>query len=407
MPAPRRDPTHDSAAPRGTAVEVLRASLRLGLTSFGGPVAHLGYFHREYVVRRNWLDDPTFADLVALCQSIPGPASSELGIAIGILRAGRLGALAAWIGFTLPSAVAMIAFALATTATDVSGAGWVHGLKVAAVAVVAQAVWTMARRLAPDLPRVAMAGLAAVAILWFPSPAVQVLVIVAGGVLGRLFLSGAGDQGAGPPPVPVSRRAGAASLAAFVALLAGIPVLRLVIGGQPLALFDAFYRAGSLVFGGGHVVLPLLHEAVVRPGWLPDDRFLAGYAAAQALPGPLFTFAGYLGAAMGPRPSGVIGAVIALAAIFLPGFLLVVGVLPFWDRLRREPGFAGVLRGTNAVVVGILAAALYTPVWTSAVRGPADVVLAASGLGLLGLAGAPPWLVVVLLAGAGVVLQGT
>jgi chromate transporter len=394
------------AKPEGNPVEVLGASLRLGLTSFGGPVAHVGYFHRAYVVRRRWLDDATFADLVALCQSIPGPASSELGIAIGMLRAGRLGALAAWVGFTLPSAVALIAFALATGGADVSGAGWVHGLKLAAVAVVAQAVWAMGRRLAPDAPRLAIAALAAATILLVPSPGVQVLVIVAGGLFGWVFLHGEVEQGSGLPPLPISRRAGVAAFAAFAGMLAGIPALRLLTDGQPLALFDAFYRTGSLVFGGGHVVLPLLHEAVVGPGWMPDDRFLAGYAAAQAVPGPLFAFAGYLGAAMLPAPNGVLGAAIALIAIFLPGFLLVMAALPFWDRLRREPGFAGVLRGTNAAVVGILAAALYTPVWTSAIRDPADVLLAGCGLGMLGIADAPPWLVVVLLAGAGVVLRG-
>jgi chromate transporter len=383
--------------------DVLAASLRLGLTSFGGPVAHLGYFRHEYVTRRRWLDEHAFADLVALCQFLPGPASSQLGIAIGTRQAGMLGGLIAWIGFTLPSAIALTLFGVVASATDLSTAGWVHGLKLAAVAVVAQAVWAMARTLAPDWARRALTVAAAAVALAWTTPFSQVAIIAGGAVIGRFLLSPPPVVASGPEASPISRRVGIACLAVFAALLLGLPLLRTA-DGQPVALFEAFYRSGSLVFGGGHVVLPLLHTTVVDPGWVTDGQFLAGYGAAQAVPGPLFTFAAYLGAVAEPAPNGVPGAAIALVAIFLPSFLLIFGALPFWDWLRGSAGFRRALAGTNAAVVGILLAALYTPIWTGAVTAPIDVVVAGAGLGLLLTGRVPPIVVVALSALAGQVI---
>ncbi len=380
--------------------EVLRSSLRLGLTSFGGPIAHLGYFRHEYVERRGWLDEATYADLVALCQSLPGPASSQLGIAIGTRRAGIPGGLVAWLGFTIPSAIAMAVFGLLATSADVATAGWVHGLKLAAVAVVAQAVWSMARTLTPDWPRRALALVAAGIALAWAVPIAQVAIIAGGAVAGRLLLSAVPTSAARHEASPVSRRVGVGALAVFVLLLALLPVARSV-AGQPVALFDSFYRTGALVFGGGHVVLPLLHANVVAPGWVTDDRFLSGYGAAQAVPGPLFTFAAYLGAVSTIPPNGLIGAAVALVAIFLPGFLLVVGMLPFWDRLRGSSGVRRALAGTNAAVVGILLAALWTPIWTSAVGAPVDVAVVGVALLLLASRRVPPIAVVGLAAIAG------
>jgi chromate transporter len=386
----------------GSALGVLIVALRLGLTSFGGPVAHLGYFRREYVERRGWVDDATYGDLLALCQLLPGPASSQLGIAIGTLRAGYLGGLVAWMGFTLPSAILMTAFAMLTSSVDVASAGWVEGLKLAAVAVVAQAVYLMARTLAPDLPRATIAGAAAVAMLLAPVAALQVLVIVAGGALGWRFLRAGPAPSRGPIRPRLDARVGATLLSVFGGLLVALPLAHRLVADQTLAVVDAFYRASALVFGGGHVVLPLLHEAVVTPGWIGDDRFLAGYGAAQAVPGPLFTFAAFLGASFRDQPNGLGGAVVALVAIFLPSFLLVWGVMPFWDRLRGSRSFASALRGTNAAVVGILFAALITPIATSALHNPAEVVLAA-GAGLALWTGRLPPIVVV--AGTAVVAQ--
>jgi chromate transporter len=388
---------------RGTLREVLSASLGLGLTSFGGPIAHVGYFRREYVTCRGWLDESSFADLVALSQLLPGPASSQLGIAIGTRRAGPLGGILAWLGFTLPSAIALTSFGLLTATTDLSSAGWIHGLKLAAVAVVAQAVWAMAGSLTPDWSRRALALVAAGVALAWATPFSQVAIIAAGAAIGRFWLAAPPVPATGSEPSPVSRRVGVACLALFVALLLGLPILRAA-DGQSVALFDSFYRAGSLVFGGGHVVLPLLHATVVDPGWVSDDRFLAGYGAAQAVPGPLFTFAAYLGTVSGPPPNGVPGAVIALVGIFLPSFLLIFGTLPFWDPLRRSVGFRRALAGTNAAVVGILLAALYTPVWTGAVSAPIDVAVAAAGLALLLSGRVPPIAVVALSALAGQLL---
>jgi chromate transporter len=383
----------DATPDRGSPAEVWRVAIRLGLTSFGGPIAHIGYFRREYVERQRWLDEHAFADLVALCQFLPGPASSQLGIAIGTRRAGVAGGFAAWLGFTLPSAIALLAFGLLTTSVDVSGAGWIHGLKLAAVAVVAQAVFLMARTLTPDWPRRLVGlGAAAISLAW-ATPFSQVAIIAGGALVGKLVLTAPLAPPTFVASSPVSRRMGVMALAGFFGLLAGLPLVR-AIDGQSAALFESFYRAGSLVFGGGHVVLPLLHASVVDPGWVTADQFVAGYGAAQAVPGPLFTVAAYLGTVASPAPNGVIGATIALAAIFLPSFLLIFGALPFWDRLRRATGFRRALTGTNAAVVGILLAALYTPIWTSAIRAPIDVAAAGAALALL-LTGRVPTIVVV------------
>ena len=401
-----RDLTRTRAATSGPSrvLEVLRVATRLGLTSFGGPVAHLGYFREEYVARRRWLDEATYADLVALCQFLPGPASSQVGIAIGITRAGLLGGVAAWLGFTLPSAIALVAFAYGLRGLGVADAGWLHGLKVAAVAVVALAVWGMARSLAPDRERATIAIVSAVCALLWPTGVGQVAIITVAALVGLRFLPSAATARTTPRPVAVGRGLGAAMLALFFVLLIVLPVARQLIGSQALAVFDSFFRVGSLVFGGGHVVLPLLQAEVVPPGWVTGEEFVAGYGAAQAVPGPLFTFAAYLGAVMGPRPNGLAGAALALVAIFLPSFFMVVGALPFWDALRGRSSFQAALRGVNAAVVGLLLAALYQPVWTSAIHGPADVGLALAAFGLLAFWNAPPWLVVILAAAGGALI---
>jgi chromate transporter len=377
---------------------VLLVFLRLGLTSFGGPVAHIGYFRAECVTRRRWLDEATFADLVALCQFMPGPASSQTGMSIGLLRAGKLGMLAAWVGFTLPSAVAMALFAYGVTALgDVSQAAWLKGLKLVAVAVVAQAVWGMARSLAPDRPRASLAVAACLVSLSVPSSLGQVAAILLGGLVGVSLLPRAPDTAGQKAAlgVLIPRAAAVALLALFFALLVLLPPLAEASGGHTLHLIDAFYRAGSLVFGGGHVVLPLLQAAVVPPGWVSQDSFLAGYGAAQAMPGPIFTFAAYLGAAEGPFPNGWLGALIATIAIFFPSFLLIGGLLPFWETLRHRAGVQAALRGINAAVVGVLLAALFTPIWTGSVHTAGDFGLGLAAFLLLTLWAAPPWLVVV------------
>ena len=389
----------------GSLFQVFWAALRLGLTSFGGPIAHLGYFREEYVVRRKWLDEQSYADVVALAQSLPGPASSKVGIIVGTVRAGLPGAVLAWLGFTMPSAIALMVFGYGVQQFAVADAGWLHGLKLAAVAVVAQVVWGMSRNLAPDRERATIAIVAAIVALTWHSAVTPVLIIVIAGVVGWRLL---------PAPVTESDRVaisqrirpwmGIVALVLFFVLLLGLPSLRQVSGeNQTLAVVDSFYRSGSLVFGGGHVVLPLLQSEVVAPGWVGNETFLAGYGAAQAVPGPLFTFSAYLGTVMIPEPNGVIGGLIALGAIFLPAFFLTIGPLPFWDILRRRPAFQSVLRGVNAAVVGLLLAALYDPVWTSAVKDASDFALASAALGLLMLWKLPPWLVVILsaLGGAG------
>src|SRR5918996_4409793 len=386
--------------------QVFLVALRLGLTSFGGPIAHLGYFREEYVERRKWLDEESYADVVALSQSLPGPASSKVGIIIGTIRAGLPGGLMAWLGFTLPSALALILFAYGVQQFTTSDAGWLHGLKIAAVAVVAQAVWGMSRNLAPDRERATIAIIAAIVALAFPTVVTQVLAIVVAGIVGWRLLPAAVSQG---ERMPLSARVhpwvGIAALVLFFSLLFGLPLLRQVVeAGQVLAIVDSFYRAGSLVFGGGHVVLPLLQSEVVMPGWVTNEAFLAGYGAAQAVPGPLFTFSAYLGTVMGPQPNGALGGLLALGAIFLPAFLLALGPLPFWDILRKIPAFQSVLRGINAAVVGILLAALYDPVWTSAIFAPEDFALAAGALALLVIWKWPPWLVVILSALGGALI---
>jgi chromate transporter len=393
------------SAPLGSWREVLLAFLRLGVTSFGGPVAHLGYFRDELVVRRRWLDDRAYSDLVALCQFLPGPASSQVGIAIGLSRAGYLGALAAWSGFTLPSAIALVLFAYGVSALgDVGGAGWLHGLKVAAVAVVAQAVLGMMRSLAPDRERASVAVAAAIIVLAFPTAWGQVGAIVLGGLAGVMLLRAEPRSDHASLPLNVSRTTGAIMLVIFFVLLIGLPLIASATALQGVKLFDAFYRAGSLVFGGGHVVLPLLQASVVPPGWITNDAFLAGYGAAQAVPGPLFTFAAYLGAAMGPQPNGWTGAVICLIAVFLPSFLLVIGALPFWEELRQRATAQAALLGVNAAVVGLLLAALYHPVWTAGIDNAGDFALACAAFLLLFMWQTPPWLVVVLCALGGAAL---
>jgi chromate transporter len=398
--------TEAAGGPTGPRwLEVLRVSVKLGLTSFGGPIAHLGYFRNEYVVRRGWLDEATYADLVGLCQFLPGPASSQVGIAIGQLRGGYAGALAAWIGFTLPSALALVLFAYGVDAIGGSlGSGWLHGLKVVAVAVVAQAVLGMMRSLTPDRERATLAVVAAVIVVTIPSAWGQIGAILLGGIVGLFLPAQSAPANHVALPLTVGRGTGVFFLIAFIALLLGLPVLADAIQSHALQMFAAFYRAGSLVFGGGHVVLPLLQASVVPPGWVSNDAFLAGYGAAQAVPGPLFTFAAFLGAVMGPRPNGWAGAVLCLAAIFLPSFLLVLGMLPFWDQLRRHPRVQAVLRGVNAAVVGLLLAALYNPVWTAGITGPYDFALAVVAFLLLVMWQVPPLLVVVLSALGGAII---
>ncbi|MGD9944798.1 MAG: chromate efflux transporter [Burkholderiaceae bacterium] len=376
--------------------------LRLGLTSFGGPIAHLGYFRAEFVERRRWLDDRSYSDLVALCQFLPGPASSQVGMALGLGRAGWPGLFAAWAGFTLPSAVALILFAQGIARYQgLAESGWVHGLKIVAVAVVAQAVWGMARALCPDRPRVALAILAALLTLMLPSAAGQIAAIAAAGLLGHLSLSIAEPAGGQPHVYPVSRTLGAAALLLFVLLLAGLPWWATTSSSSTVALLEGVYRSGALVFGGGHVVLPLLQTAVVPGGAVSNADFLAGYGAAQAVPGPLFTFAAYLGAVAAGPPHGWAGGFALLGVIFLPAFLILIAALPFWEMLRHRQGIQATMAGINAGVVGILLSALYDPVWTSAIHSRADFGLALAMFSLLVFGRAPPVLVVAASAIAG------
>ncbi|NOV01020.1 chromate transporter [Paenibacillus planticolens] len=383
QPKPARNP--------GALLEILAVSAKLGVTSFGGPIAHLGYFHNEYIRRRKWMDERSYADLVALCQFLPGPASSQVGIAIGVIRAGLLGGLTAWLGFTLPSVIALVLFAFLLQGFDIGSAGWIHGLKIVAVAIVAQAILGMGQKLAPDRNRATIAVLvAAVTVLW-QTPFSQVLLIGIAGIVGMLLFKNTQIPNESNFPVPISRSIAVLCLGVFFGLLILLPVLRQFAAGEWLALFDSFYRSGSLVFGGGHVVLPILESEVVPTGWISKSGFLAGYGAAQAVPGPLFTFAGYLGAMI----SGVTGAIIATVAIFLPAFLLIVGALPFWNTLRKSAKVQGALTGVNAAVVGILLAALYNPLWTTAILSSADFVLAAVLFMMLVFWKLPPWVVVI------------
>jgi chromate transporter len=390
------------ATGRGSALEVLRIFLKLGLTSFGGPIAHIGYFREEFVTRRKWLDEHAYADLVGLCQFLPGPASSQVGFSIGLIRAGYRGALAAWLGFTLPSAIALVVFAYGAGALGGPiGSGLLHGLKLVAVAIVAQAVWGMARTLCPDRERASIAVVAALIILFSSSSIAQISAIVLGGIAGLWLCRSTTATPSGHVSMPVSRAAGVAMLTLFVVLLAGLPILRSLTQSSGVALFEAFYRSGALVFGGGHVVLPLLREAFVAPGWVSDDVFLAGYGAAQAVPGPLFTFSAYLGTVVNLTPHGIAGAALGLIGIFLPGILILLGALPFWDSFRRRTGAQALMRGVNASVVGLLGAALYSPVWTSSVKAPSDFAIALVGFVLLMAWRAPPLVVVLVSAIAG------
>ncbi len=385
---------------RGSALEVFLAFLKLGVTSFGGPIAHIGYFHSEFILRRRWLDEQAYADLVALCQFLPGPASSQVGFSIGLLRAGYPGGLAAWTAFTLPSAVLLVLFAYGASAlTGPTGVALLHGLKLVAVAIVAQAVYGMARTLCPDRERASIAVVAALIILLSSSAVAQIGAIALGAVLGLLLCrTSAPAAGSAALTFPVSTRSGLLAVTAFVVLLVALPVLQASTRSPGIALFEAFYRSGALVFGGGHVVLPLLREAFVTAGWVTDDAFLAGYGAAQAVPGPLFTFAAYLGAVVHSNPHGVAGAALGLVGIFLPGVLVLLGTLPFWDSLRRRVGARAAMAGINAAVVGLLTAALYNPVWTSSVNTPFDFGLALVGLVLLTAWRTAPLVVVTLMA---------
>lgn len=384
---------------RLTPLEIFSIFFRLGLTSFGGPIAHLGYFRQEFVARRRWLDEHAYADLVALCQFLPGPASSQVGIALGLSRGGIPGAVASWLGFTLPSAIALVLFGLGVTYFGGNlGSGWLHGLKVVAVAVVAQALWGMGKSLSPDKLRATVAVGAAVAVTLFPSALGQVSVIAVSGLFGWVFLRNSGALPHNLIQTTSGRATGVLMLFVFFLLLFVLPVAAGSTNSYGVKLFDSFYRAGSLVFGGGHVVLPLLQSQVVPAGWISNDAFLAGYGAAQAVPGPLFTFAAYLGAVSTQAPSGWLGAGIALVAIFLPAFLLIAGILPFWEVLRRYEAMQRAMLGINAAVVGLLLSAFYNPVWTSAIRNTADFSLAAIAFLLLAFWKCPPWLVVILAA---------
>ena len=391
---------------RGSPGEVFAAFLKLGLTSFGGPIAHLGYFREELVNRRKWLSDHAYADLVALCQFLPGPASSQVGFALGLMRAGWMGALAAFTAFTLPSALVLLVFAI--TAASIAGpigTGALHGLKIVAVAIVAQAVWGMAKTLCPDKERAAIAVGAVAMLAFLPGAMGMVGAIIVGAALGLALGRGTGAPIGGHITMPVTRGIAGAALLAFVGLLVLLPLL--AGHGQTLAVFDSFYRAGALVFGGGHVVLPLLEAEVVQPGWVTPDAFLAGYGAAQAVPGPLFTFAAYLGTVLGPEPNGVVGSVIALLAVFLPGFLILIGVLPYWDQFRSMARAKSLMQGANAAVVGILGAALYSPLFTSAIGDMRDFTLALACFVLLMAWKMPPWGVVIMAALGGIALSLT
>lgn len=389
---------------KSNAAEVFLVFLKLGLTSFGGPVAHLGYFRDEVVTRRHWLDDRAYADLVALCQFLPGPASSQVGFALGLMRAGWFGAMAAFFAFTMPSAIILIGFALTAAQTDGPLAeGMFHGLKIVAVAIVAQAVWGMARSLCPDKERGLIAVAALTILAYAPSSIGMILAIIVGAIAGLALGRGQAATDA-HLTIPVSRSIGIVAAALFIALLILLPIA--AGQSQAMAVIDSFYRAGSLVFGGGHVVLPLLQAEVVDTGWVTPDAFLAGYGAAQAVPGPLFTFAAYLGAVLAGTPSGIIGATLALLAVFLPGFLILIAALPFWNSFRTRSSVQSLMQGANAAVVGILGASLYSPVFTTAISTLQDLALALLCFVLLTLWRVPPWAVVIIATVGGIALIG-
>lgn len=382
-------------------LEILFVSTRLGLTSFGGPTAHLGYFHEEYVRRRKWLDEKSYADLVALCQFLPGPASSQVGIGIGVIRAGILGGITSFIGFTLPSVIALIIFALVFAELNIANAGWIHGLKIVAVAIVAHAIIGMAKSLTPDIKRKTIALFALLATLLWQTAFTQIGVILIAAFIGFLLFKQRDEVEIAPSSVVISKRIAVICLLVFFGLLLILPIAREVTGSYWIALFDSFYRSGSFVFGGGHVVLPLLERELVPNGWLTEQAFLAGYGATQAVPGPLFTFAAYLGTVM----NGWIGGIVATIAIFLPAFLLILGALPFWDQLRTNPKVTGAIMGVNAAVIGILISALYFPIWTSSILATKDFALAAILFSMLAYWKLPPWVIVVVGAVGGVIIS--
>lgn len=380
-------------------LEIFLTFLRLGLTSFGGPVAHLSYFHDEFVIKKKWLNEHSYADLVALCQFLPGPASSQVGMAIGLSRAGLLGSIVAWIGFTIPSAVILVLFGLGVTHLNLSSyEGWLHGLKIVAVSVVAQAVYVMGKKLCPDKERLFIAVIATVMVLQFNVAITQILVLIFAGIMGMFFLKDFKELPHTPLRIDLKRKTGAVFLGVFFSLLIILPITRSIFHEQTINMFDSFYRAGSLVFGGGHVVLPLLQSEVVSAGWVSKDLFMAGYGLAQAIPGPLFTFSAYLGAVSNISPNGWSGAGVSLIAAFLPSFLLVVGILPFWEKFRSIPKIRQSMLGINAAVVGILLAALYHPVWTGAIFSIKDFIFALLGFLLLEYGKLPSWGVVLLAA---------
>lgn len=372
-------------------LEIFLVSTRLGLTSFGGPTAHLGYFHEEYVRRRKWMDEKSYADLVALSQFLPGPASSQVGIGIGVMRAGVLGGIISFIGFTLPSVIALILFTLLLTGFDIGNAGWIHGLKIVAVAVVAHAIIGMAKNLTPDLKRKGIALFALIGTLLWQSAFIQVGVILIAAFFGFLLFKQHDEVEEARSNFPIAKRVSVICLLLFFGLLFLLPVIREVTGSYWIAMFDSFYRSGSLVFGGGHVVLPLLEQELVPTGWISEESFLAGYGATQAVPGPLFTFAAYLGTVM----KGWQGGLVATFAVFLPAFLLILGALPFWDSLRNNPKIKGAIMGVNAAVIGILISAFYFPIWTSSILATVDFALAAILFSMLAYWKLPPWIIVV------------
>ncbi len=393
--------THSNTRKPDNLFEVLKVSTKLGLTSFGGPIAHLGYFHNEYVRKRKWMDERNYADLVALCQFLPGPASSQIGIGIGTIRAGLLGGIMAWIGFTMPSIIAMVLFAFLLKGFDIGSSGWIHGLNVVAVAIVAQAVLSMGQKLASGRVKATIAVISAAAALLSPTAYSQVAIIILSGLFGLVIYRKMNVPENSIAPVQISKISSVLCILAFFLLLILLPALRGLFPNQPVALLDSFYRSGSLVFGGGHVVLPLLEREVVPTGWVTEQDFLAGYGATQAVPGPLFTFSAYLGA----MALGIPGAIIATIGIFLPSFLLVIGILPFWNGLRKNTKVQGALTGINAAVVGILLAALYNPLWTTAIHTSKDFALASVLFGMLIFWKLPPWVVVIAGALGGVIVN--
>ncbi|MGG0643537.1 chromate transporter [Sporosarcina gallistercoris] len=374
-----------------TLVDILFVSTRLGLTSFGGPTAHLGYFHEEYVRRKKWMDEKSYADLVALAQFLPGPASSQVGIGIGVMRAGVIGGIISFLGFTLPSVIALILFAGLLATTDFGNSGWIHGLKLVAVAVVAHAILGMAKNLTPDATRKTIALFALIGTVLWQSTWTQVGIILLAALIGFLLFKKHEDTEQAKSAFPITKTVSAICLLLFTGLLVLLPILREFTGSVWVAMIDSFYRSGSLVFGGGHVVLPLLEQEFVPTGWISEESFLAGYGATQAVPGPLFTFAAYIGTVM----KGWQGGLVATFAVFLPAFLLILGALPFWDQVRNNPKVKGAIMGVNAAVIGILIAALYTPIWTSSILQPTDFALAAVLFTMLAYWKLPPWMVVV------------